>query len=212
MVGDCFVRIVKLGWSSPVITGDQYGFSITLNLTSYEYDIPMIIRVEGYSPELSSLIKILHVRSDNSSMTVFVKPTGSISFQDLLALRVEEADYDGVRVRVRVKSFSNRLVIKGVKIKLLNTTLEKIIGDIPPGFYSETVLELPEELRNNPIVLAACSENTIPHVVKVWRRQEISLLSFLSLMPLLVALVLRLRSRNRNSKKTSGNKAGKNMG
>ncbi|MBO3800459.1 MAG: hypothetical protein FGF52_05335 [Candidatus Brockarchaeota archaeon] len=201
-IGECSVKIVKLDWSNTVVTGDQYGLYIMLNLTGYEYAFPISVRVEGYSPELSSLIRILRVKSDNSSMTIFIKPTRDISLREVLALRIEEAKYNGVRIKVKVKSLSKNLIVRNVKIKILNSTLEKSIGDMSPGSLYETVLEIPEELRTNPITLAVFSENTIPHVVKVWEDKEVNPLAPISILPLLVALVLRLRNRNKDSEKS----------
>jgi hypothetical protein len=201
-VGECSVKIVKLDWSNIVITGDQYGLCITLNLTGYAYAFPISVRVEGYSPELSSSIRILCVKSDNSSMTIFLKPSGDISLQEALALRIEEARYDGARIRIKIKSLSKSLVVRNVKIKILNSTLEKSIGDMSPGSLYETVLEVPKELGTNPITLVAFSENTIPHVVKIWKEREVNLLAPVSILPLLVALILRLKNRNRDSEES----------
>ncbi|MEM2641997.1 MAG: hypothetical protein QXU42_05405 [Thermoproteota archaeon] len=201
-VGECSVKIVKLDWSNTVIVGDQYGLYAMLNLTGHEYTFLISVRVEGYSPELSSSIRVLRVKSDNSSMTIFIKPARGISLQEALALRIEEARYDGSRIKVKVKSLSKSLTVRNVKIKILNSTLEKNIGDMSPGSFYETVLEIPEELRTNPITLAVFSENTIPHVVKVWEDKEVNLLAPVSILPLLVALVLRLRNRNKDSEKS----------
>ncbi|MEM2930051.1 MAG: hypothetical protein QW797_04255 [Thermoproteota archaeon] len=205
-VGDCSIRIVRLSWSSPVLTGDQYGFSIILSLYSEEdgISLPLRIMVGGYPPEIVSSIRVLQVESDNSSMTVFLNPTGKLSFSERLALRIDHAEYDGVRVRVRIRSLAEQLVVRGVRIRVANSTLEETLGDLQPGSCFEPVLELPVELRANPVVLIAYSENTFPSAAKVWRKQETDLLPLVSVTPLLAALALRLRSRSKDSRKPKG--------
>jgi len=200
-VGECSVRIVRLDWSSLVLTGDQYGFEASLSLEAEGSvaSLPLRIRVEGYPPEIISSIRVLRVKSDNSSMTVFLTPSGGVSFEERLALRIDYAEYDGGRVRVRVRSLAEHLVIRNVRIRVVNSTLEKALGDLQPGSFLEAALELPEDLSVNPIVLIACSENTVPHAVKVWRKQGVDIFPLISVTPLLAALALRLRSRRRGA-------------
>jgi len=208
IINDCYVRIIKLDWSNYLIYGDQYGLTITANLTSMNYSLPLSIKVEGYTPEISSSLRILGIKSDNSSMTIFIGPSGEISLVETFALRIEEAEYDGVRIRIKASSLSRNLSVRNVKIKILNSSFEKYIGDLYPEACFEAVLEVPNELRTNPIAVAIFSENTIPCIVKVWRRQEAGLLLPVSVIPLLIALSIRLR--NRRVKRESGGKAGDN--
>ncbi|MEM3712814.1 MAG: hypothetical protein QXR97_04690 [Thermoproteota archaeon] len=198
-ISNCLVKIVRLEWGGFTVHGDQYGLTILANLTSKDYVFPFKIRIEGYSPELHSSIRILNVMSDNSSLTAFIRPTGNISFNEILALRIEEAEYDGVNIKAKVSSLSNSLIMRNVKIRILGSDFEKVIGDLPPKSSSEIVLEIPSEHRNNPITLALLSDNTIPCIVKIWKKQGFSFLTPISILPLLVVLVLRLR--NRGSKK-----------
>ncbi|MEM3145700.1 MAG: hypothetical protein QW332_06965 [Thermoproteota archaeon] len=200
-VGKCLIKIVKLEWSSFIIQGDQYGLTILANLTSKDYNFPLNIRIEGYSPELHSLIRVLKIMSDNRSLTVFIRPIEGLSFKEILALRIEEAEYDGFKIRLKVRTLSNNLIVRNVKIRLLDSGFEKAIGDILPGELHEVVLEVPSEHRTNPITLALLSDNTIPYVVKIWKKQEFSLIP-ISILPLLVAIALKLR--NRNFKKRDG--------
>lgn len=195
-VSKCLVKIVKLNWSNFIIQGDQYGLTILVNLTSKYYNFPFSVRIEGYPPELHSLIRVLNVMSDNRSLTVFIRPIESLSFKEILALRIEEAEYDGVKIKLKVKTLSNSLTVRNVKIRLLNSGFEKAIGDILPGESSEIVIEIPSEHRANPITLALFSDNTIPYTVKIWRKQEFSFLTPISVLPLLVAIVFRLRNRS----------------
>ncbi|MEM2608036.1 MAG: hypothetical protein QXT87_02215 [Thermoproteota archaeon] len=204
-ISECSVKIIKLEWNNVLITGDQYGLNIVLNLKGWDYNFPISVRVEGYPPELFSSIRVLRVKSNNSSMAVFIKPLEDISLQEMLALRIEEAEYDGANVRVKVRSLSHNLFIRNVKVKLLNSTLEKNIDNLPPGAYSEMILEIPDRFRTNPIIIVACSENTLPHIVKVWRKREFNILIPISVIPLLVALALRLK--NRGSENSSMEKA-----
>ncbi|MEM2570767.1 MAG: hypothetical protein QXP96_03460, partial [Thermoproteota archaeon] len=102
---------------------------------------------------------------------------------------------------LKVRTLSNNLIVRNVKIRLLDSGFEKAIGDILPGELHEVVLEVPSEHRTNPITLALLSDNTIPYVVKIWKKQEFSLIP-ISILPLLVAIALKLR--NRNFKKRDG--------
>lgn len=204
---DCSIRIVKLDWHGLIFTGDQYGFDTLLSLESAEDKVNMSfrVRVEGYSPEIFSSIRVLQIKSDNSSMTVFIKPFNNISLREMFALRIERVDYSDNKVSVGIRSLASNLTIRNVKIRVANSTLEKLIGDLEPNSYSETVLELPEELTN-PVVLIACSENTVPHAVKVWRIPRVNILIFISVIPFLMALALRLRNRNSNSGRSKNGK------
>ncbi len=208
-VGDCRIRIVRLNWSSLILAGDQYGFDFFLSLESVEnmVSMPFRIRVEGYPPEVFSSIRVLHVTSDNSSVTVFLKPLGNISFGERLALKIDYAEYDGEKVKVKVRSLAKQLVVRSIRIKVANSTLEKTLGDLQPGSYFDVALELPAELRTNPVMLIAYSENTVSYAVKVWRKQETDLLPLVSITPLLAALALRLRSRNKDSPKKKAGEA-----
>lgn len=200
-LGNCSIRIVKLDWRSLMFTGDQYGFNVLLSLESAEAGVNMSfgVRVEGYSPEISSSIGVLRIKSDNSSMTVFTKPFNNVSFGEMLALRMERVEYEDGRISLGIRSLASNLVIRNVTVRIANSSFEKPVGDLEAGSYSEIVLELPEELRTNPVVLIAYSENTLPHAVKVWRKTGVNLLALISVTPFLVALALRLRNRKNNS-------------
>ncbi|MCS7138977.1 MAG: hypothetical protein NZ873_02855, partial [Crenarchaeota archaeon] len=193
-VGKCQVKIVKLELEGFNVRGDQYGLTILANLTDTNYSIPFGIKIEGYPPELYSSIRILGIKSDNSSLTIFIRPTKNISFKEILALRMEDFEYDGANIRAIIRSLSNNLTVRNVKIRILGSKFEKVIGDLQPNTYYEITLEVPDEHRTNPIVLAACSDNTMPHVVKIWKRQGISFLTPVSIIPLLIALVIRLKN------------------
>jgi len=197
-VGNCCIKIVKLEWSNSTIYGDQYGLTFFASLTGMNYSFPIRLRVEGYSPEVYSSIRIMSVKSDNSSMTIFVKPSEEVSFKELLALTIEEANYNSGNVKVRVKSLSDTLLLRNVKIRILGSEFEKTIGDIPPRASSEVIVEVPSELRTNPITLIACSDNTIPYAVRIWRKPEVSLITPVSILPLLIALVLGFKNRKKN--------------
>ncbi|MEM2088400.1 MAG: hypothetical protein QXF52_06980, partial [Thermoproteota archaeon] len=163
------------------------------------------VRVEGYSPEVLSSIRVLQIKSDNSSMTIFIKPFNNVSFREMFALRIERVEYSGNRISVGIRSLASNLTVRNVKIRVANSTLEKTVGDLEPSSYSEIVLELTEELTN-PVILIACSENTIPHAVKVWKTPSINFFTFISVTPFLVALALRLRNRNNNSGQSKNRK------
>jgi hypothetical protein len=207
-IGDCSIRIVKLEWRSLIFTGDQYGFNTLLSLESAEdkANISFRVSVEGYSPGISSSIRILRIKSDNSTMTVFIKPFNNVSFREMFALRMEKVEYSGDRISIGIRSLTSNLTIRNVKIKVANSTFEKYVGDLGPGSYLETVLELPEELRTNPVVLIACSENTVPHAVRIWKKPGLNILAFISVTPFLLALALRLRNRNNNSSQSKNEK------
>ncbi|MBO3808204.1 MAG: hypothetical protein FGF50_01200 [Candidatus Brockarchaeota archaeon] len=209
-VGDCSVRIVRLNWSSLVLKGDQYGFEAFLRLEADAgmVSLPMRIRVEGYPPETSCSIRVLQVQSDNSSMTVFLSPSGGLFFDERLALRIDYAEYDGRMIRVRVRSLAKHLVVRGVRVKVVDTGFEKNLGDLEPGSCLETSLELPGGQGLNPVVLVAYSENTVPHSVRVWSNRGVNLFPLISVTPLLAALALRMRRRRRGFKE-SGRKTGK---
>lgn len=206
-IGDCSIRIVKLDWYGLMLTGDQYGFNALLNLESAEDEVNMSfrVRVEGYSPEVLSSIRVLQIKSDNSSMTIFIKPLNNVSFREMFALRIERVEYSDNRISVRIRSLASNLTVRNVKIRVANSTLEKTVGDLEPSSYSEIALELTEELTN-PVVLIACSENTIPHVVKVWKTPSVNFFTFISVTPFLAALALRLRNRNNNSNQSKNRK------
>ncbi|MGQ9596549.1 MAG: hypothetical protein ACUVUS_04030 [Thermoproteota archaeon] len=203
-LGDCYVKIVKLSWHGIVFTGDQYRFDVLMRMGSEggEVDIPLEARVEGHSPRISSSIRILSIKSENLSMTIFIKPTENFSLTEALALRIERADYDGNKVIVGVRSLAGNFTIRNVIVGILNSTLRRPLGDLQPGSYLETALDLPEGFEANPIIIMAYSENTIPHAVKVWIKQGNNFLPFISIIPFLVALALRLRKRD-------GDKSGK---
>lgn len=209
-VGDCSVRIVKLDWSSLVLKGDQYGFEAFLSLEADAgiVGLPMWIRVEGYPPETSCSIRVLQVKSDNSSMTVFLSPSGGFFFSERLALRIDYAEYDGKRIRVRIRSLAKHLIVRSVRVKVVDTGFEKTLGDLEPGSCLEAFVELPGGQGLNPVILAAYSENTVPHVVRVWSSQGIDLFPLISVTPLLAALALRIRRRRRGFKE-SGKETGK---
>ncbi|MCX8183899.1 MAG: hypothetical protein N3F08_05730, partial [Crenarchaeota archaeon] len=211
-VGDCKVRIVRLDWSSLVLKGDQYGFEAFLSLEADadRVSLPLEIRVEGYPPETSCSIRILQVQSDNSSMTVFLSPSGGLSFDERLTLRIEYAEYDGKKIRVRVRSLAKHLVVRSVRVKVADTGDEKNLGDLEPGSCLEAFLELPDGHGLNPVVLVAYSENTVPHVVRVWSNQGVDLFPLISVTPLLAALAIRLWRRRRVFK--VGGKNGESTG
>ncbi|MEM4228892.1 MAG: hypothetical protein QXZ66_03965 [Thermoproteota archaeon] len=202
-VGDCSVRIVKLDWGSLVLKGDQYGFEAFLSMEADEgmVGLPMRIRVEGYPPETSCSIRVLQVKSDNSSMTVFLTPSGGFFFDESLTLRIDYAEYDGKRIRVRVRSLAKHLIVRSVRVKVANTGVEKNLGDLEPGSCLEASIELPSGQGLNPVILVAYSENTVPHAVRVWSSQEINLFPLISVTPLLAALALRMRRRRRVSRR-----------
>ncbi|MEM3469403.1 MAG: hypothetical protein QXZ36_01490 [Thermoproteota archaeon] len=202
-VGDCSIRIVRLDWGSLVLKGDQYGFEAFLSLEAEAgmVGLPMRIRVEGYPPETSCSIRVLQVKSDNSSMTVFLTPSGGFFFDERLMLRIEYAEYDGKRIRVRVRSLAKHLIVRSVRVKVVDTGVEKNLGDLEPGSFLEASIELPSGQGLNPVILVAYSENTVPHAVRVWSSQGIDLFPLVSVTPLLAALALRMRHRRRGARR-----------
>lgn len=207
-VGDCSIRIVRLDWGSLALKGDQYGFEAILSLEAGDgfASLPLKIMVEGYPPEIFSSIRVLRVQSDNSSMTVFLNPSGGFSFRERLALRIDYAEYDGDRIKIRVRSLAEKLVVRSVRVKAVDTGVEKTLGDLQPSSCLEASLELPKGLGVNPVIIVAYSENTVPHAVRVWRSNGPDLFPLISVTPLLAALALRLRNRGRTGRGTGGGK------
>ncbi|MGQ9479219.1 MAG: hypothetical protein ACUVQ0_04245 [Thermoproteota archaeon] len=204
----CRVKIVRLSLRWLTLTGDQHGFEASLSLESVEnsVQIPFKIRIEGYSPELSCLIRVLQVRSDNSSMMVFIKPLDE-NIREVFSLKIGRVDYDGRKVKVTVYSLSNNLTIRNVTVSISGSTVREVIGDLPPGSSAEAVLELPEDLAGlDHITVLASANNTLPHAVRIRVKSGVSPLILVSIIPLLAAVALWLKDKRRGSEQRDGGK------